>query len=491
MARDIRRDVFKKVESVSNAEFDSFSTASLITRSTNDITQIQMVTDMIIRMTFYAPIIGVGGIIRAMGKASSMWWLIAVAVVTLVCIILVVFTAALPKFKMMQKLVDRLNLVARESLSGMMVIRSFNMQPFEEKRFDKANADLTKTSLFINRLMVVMMPVMMLIMSSLTLAVIWVGSHEVGNANMQVGDMMAFMQYAMQIVMAFLMMSLMFIILPRASVSADRIAEILKTDPLIRDPTTPKQFHEPFNGTIEFRNVSFRYPKAEGDVLHNISFIAKPGETTAFIGSTGAGKSTIANLILRFYEVTSGSILIDNIDIREITQHDLREKIGYVPQKSALFSGTIENNLRYADENASEETIQSAVDISQVTEFINSSADGLDSIIAQGGMNVSGGQKQRLSIARAIVKKAPIYILDDSFSALDYKTDSALRQSFKKNAGSSNLIIITQRISTIMNAEQIIVLDDGKIVGKGNHSELMKTCETYKGIAFSQLNLEE
>jgi ATP-binding cassette subfamily B protein len=489
-ARDVRRDVFENVENFSNAEFDKFSTASLITRSTNDITQIQMVVVIMIRMMFYAPILGIGGVIRMLGKDSSMWWLIAVAVMILISLILIVFSVALPKFRAIQKLVDRLNLVSRENLAGMMVIRAFNMQDFEEERFDKANVDLTAVSLFINRLMVIMMPFMMLIMNGLSLAIIWVGAHQVAQANMQVGDMIAIMQYAMQIVMSFLFLSMLFIILPRASVSADRIADVLETELSINDPEQPKQLPEPFKGEVEFRNVSFRYPGADEDVLHDINFTARPGETTAFIGSTGSGKSTIINLFPRFYDVTQGSILVDGIDIREITQHQLRDKIGYVPQKGVLFSGTIESNLRYADENATDDMLASAIDIAQVTEFVNSKEEGVQAEISQGGSNVSGGQKQRLSIARALVNNPPIYIFDDSFSALDFKTEAALRKQLKEKTGDSTVLVVTQRVSTVMNAEQIIVLEEGKIVGKGTHEELMETCETYKEIAVSQLNME-
>ena len=487
MARDIRRDIFEKVESYSNTEFDKFSTASLITRTTNDVTQIQMVVMMMVRMVFYAPLIGVGGLIKVLAKDSPLSWLIGLAVLVLISLIIVIFSVALPRFKVIQKLVDRINLVARENLTGMMVIRAFNMQTFEEKRFDKANQDLTANSLFINRIMVIMMPLMMLIMNLLMVGIIWFGAKQVADANMQVGDMLAFMQYAMQIVMSFLMLSFMFIIIPRASVSADRIAEVLNTEPNIHDPKEPKKFSTPFQGTVEFRNVTFRYPGGDIDALENISFTAKPGQMTAFIGSTGAGKSTIVNLIPRFYEVTGGAILIDGVDIREVTQHDLREKIGYVPQKSSLFSGSIESNLRYADQHATGDMLQAAIEIAQAKEFVDSKPEGLAAEISQGGQNVSGGQKQRLSIARAIVKKPPIYILDDSFSALDFKTDAALRRAFKEKAAESTLLIVTQRVSTIKNAEQIIVLDDGRIVGKGTHNELMETCETYREIATSQL----
>jgi ATP-binding cassette subfamily B multidrug efflux pump len=491
VARDLRRSVFQRVESFSSTEFDKFSTASLITRTTNDITQIQMVVIMVMRMVIYAPIIGVGGVIRAVGKSASMWWIIALAVIVLLGLILTVFTIALPKFKSIQNLIDRLNLVTRENLSGMMVIRAFNMQPFEENRFDKANRDLTGTLLFINRIMVVMMPVMMMVMNGVVLLIIWVGAHQVAESHMQVGDMLAFMQYAMQIVFSFLMLSIMFIILPRAAVSADRVADVLGTRPSIRDPETPKRFPEPFGGTVEFRNVCFRYPGAEEDVLHNISFTARPGQTTAFIGTTGSGKSTIVSLIPRFYEVSDGAILIDGVDIRAVTQHDLREKIGYVPQKSTLFSGTVESNLLYADPNTCEAELKHAADIAQASEFIFSKPEGMQTEVAQGGMNVSGGQKQRLSIARALVKKAAIYIFDDSFSALDFKTDSALRKALKQNTGGSTLLIVTQRISTIMRSEQIIVLDEGKIADKGTHAELMKSCEVYRGIAAAQLSKEE
>jgi ATP-binding cassette subfamily B protein len=491
LARDLRRTVFQRVESFSNTEFDKFSTASLITRSTNDITQIQMVVIMIMRMVIYAPIIGVGGVIRAIGKGANMWWIIALAVVVLLGLILTVFAIALPKFKAIQSLIDRLNLVTRENLSGMMVIRAFNMQSFEEERFDKANVNVTNTLRFVNRIMVIMMPVMMMVMNGVMLTIIWVGAHQVADSTMQVGDMMAFMQYAMQILMAFLMLAMMFIILPRASVSGDRIAAVLETEPAIEDPEDPKHFPEPFKGSIEFRDVCFRYPAAEEDVLHNISFTAQPGQTTAFIGTTGSGKSTIVSLIPRFYEVTEGAVFVDGIDIREVAQHDLRDRIGFVPQKSNLFSGTIEDNLRYADENASEEELKMAADIAQASEIIAEKPEGMQSEIAQGGMNVSGGQKQRLAIARALVKKAPIYIFDDSFSALDFKTDAALRKALKEHTSSSTLLIVTQRIATIKNAEQIVVLDEGRVVGKGNHQELMKDCEVYRGIALSQLSKEE
>jgi ATP-binding cassette subfamily B protein len=491
LSRDLRRNVFERVENFSSSEFDKFSTASLITRTTNDITQIQIVVVMGMRMFIYAPIIAIGGIIRAIAKSPNMWWIIALAVVAMFGLIVTIFSIALPKFKAVQTLIDRLNLVMRENLSGMMVIRAFNTEKIEEDRFDKANKNLTKTLLFVNRVTVVMMPVMMLIMNGVVVLIIWVGSHQVANATIQVGDMMAFMQYALQILFAFMMLSMMFIILPRASVSGDRISEVLETEPLIRDLPQPRQFPEPFKGTIEFQDVSFHYPGAEEDALHNITFTAQPGQTTAFIGTTGSGKSTIVSLIPRFYEVSNGAIQVDGVDIREVGQHELRDRIGFVPQKSNLFSGTIESNLLYGDENVSDEELKLASNIAQASEFINSKPEGMQAEVAQGGMNVSGGQKQRLAIARALVKKAPIYIFDDSFSALDYKTDAALRKALKANTGSSTLLIVTQRIATIKNAEQIIVLDDGRIVGKGTHQELMKDCEVYRGIALSQLSKEE
>ena len=490
-ARDIRQAVFQKVEDFSSAEFDKFSTASLITRSTNDVTQVQMVIFMMLRMVFYAPIIGIGGIIRAVDKSPNMWWIIAVAVLTLLGMILVVFSIALPKFKIIQSLIDRLNLVTRENLSGMMVIRAFNKQTDEEKRFDKANRDLTDNSLFVARIMVTMMPIMMLIMNGLSLLIIWVGAHQVAEANMQVGDMMAFLQYAMQIVFAFLMMSMMFIFLPRAAVSGGRIADVLETEFTINDPQNPKAFNAQFNGQVEFRNVSFRYPDALDDVLHNITFTAQPGEMTAFIGSTGCGKSTVINLIPRFYDVTEGSIILDGIDIREVRQSELRNKIGYVPQKGMLFSGTIESNLRYADQDASDEMLNEAIEIAQASEFINAKPEGMEAEISQGGSNVSGGQKQRLAIARALVKKPPIFIFDDSFSALDFKTDSALRKALKAKTGDSTVLVVTQRVATVKNADQIVVLDEGRVVGQGKHHELMESCETYREIAMSQLSQEE
>lgn len=490
LSRNLRKSVFTKVESFSNTEFDKFSTASLITRTTNDITQIQMLVIIMIRMVIYAPIMGAGGVMKALNKSSSMTWIIALAVVVLLGLILTVFTVAMPKFKIIQKLIDRLNLVTRENLTGMMVIRAFNTQDFEERRFDSANKDLTNTNLFVNRVMVFMMPAMMLVMNGVTLLIVWVGAHQIAESAMQVGDMMAFMQYAMQILFSFLMLSMMFIMIPRAAVSAQRIAEVLETKPTIVDPKDPKYFDK-VQGVVEFKNVTFRYPGAEEDALKNISFKALPDQTTAFIGSTGSGKTTLINLIPRFYDVTGGQVLIDGVDVKAVTQHDLRERIGYIPQKGSLFSGTIESNLKYADENASNEDITKAASIAQAMEFISEKPEGFAAEISQGGTNVSGGQKQRLSIARALVKRPKIYIFDDSFSALDFKTDSALRKALKAQTEESTVLIVAQRISTIMNAEQIIVLEDGKVVGIGTHKELMENCQTYQEIALSQLSKEE
>ena len=490
-SRDIRKSLFTRVESFSSEEFDKFSTASLITRTTNDITQIQMLIVFMIRMIFYAPMIGIGGVIRAVGKSASMSWIIALAVIVLLGLVSTVFSIALPKFKSVQKLVDRLNLVARENLAGMMVIRAFNTQEFEENRFDKANRDITNTMLFINRVMITMFPAMMLIMNGVTLLIVWVGAHDIANSSMQVGDMMAFMQYAIQIIFAFLMMSMMFIMIPRASVSASRIAEVLETEPTVVDPKESKKFDESQKGVVEFRNVSYRYLGAEEDAIKNITFKAEPGKTTAIIGSTGSGKSTLVNLIPRFYDATEGQVLVDGVDVKDVKQHDLREKIGYVPQKISLFKGTVMSNIKFGNENATDEEVKKAAEVAQAAEFIERLPDGYDSEISQDATNISGGQKQRLSIARALVKKPEIYIFDDSFSALDFKTDRALRKALKEYTGNSTVIIVAQRISTIMNADQIIVLDDGKIAGIGTHEELMKNCETYREIAYSQLSKEE
>lgn len=491
MARNLRGDVFRKVATFSNHEFDKFSVSSLITRTTNDVTQLQMLSMMLIRMVCYAPILGIGGIIKATQTNASMWWIIAIGLGALIILIGVIFSLALPKFKIIQTLVDRLNLVTREHLSGMMVVRAFNTQPFEERRFDRVNDDLTQTNLSVTRIMAFMMPMMLLIMNGLTLLIVWVGAQQVAAASMQVGDMIAFMQYALQVVFAFMMLSFMFIMIPRAAVSGDRIADVLETEVAIYDPNTPQRFPEPFDGTVEFRHVSFRYPGAEEDALHDLNFTARPGQTTAIIGSTGSGKSTLVNLIPRFYDVTAGAILIDGVDIRSVTQHDLRARLGYVPQRANLFSGTIESNLRYADEAAAPEVLNQAIEIAQASELIASKPEGLATEIAQGGTNVSGGQRQRLSISRALVKQAPIYIFDDSFSALDFKTDAALRRALKQHTSQSTLLIVTQRVSTVMQAEQIIVLDQGKIVGKGTHQELMNHCEVYREIALSQLGIEE
>lgn len=490
-ARNLRHDVFRKVERFSNAEFDRFSTASLITRTTNDIQQIQMLSVMALRFVFYAPIMGVGGVVKAVTKSPNLSWIIAVAVLVVIGLVLVLFSLSVPKFKLVQKLVDRLNLVTRESLTGMMVIRAFNTQKREEERFDEVNRDLTKTNLFVNRLMVFMMPVMMFVMNAVQITIIWIGAGQVDAGAIQVGDMMAFMQYAMQIIMSFLMISVMFIMLPRASVSAERINEVLDTEPVIQDKDAPKHFPSDFKGVVEFHNVTFTYPGASEPVLNDINFVAKPGETTAFIGSTGSGKSTLVNLIDRFYDVSAGHISIDGVDIRDVTQHELHEKIGFVPQKGVLFSGTIASNLRYGKEDAAEEELVAASRIAQAAEFIDEKENRYDSDIAQGGGNVSGGQKQRLSIARALVKQAPIYIFDDSFSALDFKTDAALRRALKQETGESTVLIVAQRISTIMGAEQIIVLDEGRIVGKGTHRELLQNCAVYREIAQSQLSEEE
>ena len=488
--RDLRGKVFRKVVEFSNGEFDKFSTASLITRSTNDIQQIQMLTVMILRMVLYAPIMGIGGVFKVFHTNVSMSWIIGLAVVLIAMVVMVLFVVAMPKFKILQNLVDRLNLVTREILTGLPVIRAFSTEKHEEERFDQANKDLTKTNLFVNRAMTFMMPTMMLIMNAISILIVWVGANGINDGQMQVGDMMAFIQYTMQIIMAFLMICMISIMLPRAAVSATRVDEVLTSTTLINDPKQPKHLKEG-KGMVEFDHVSFRYPGAEEDVLHDISFIAKPGETTAIIGSTGSGKSTMVNLIPRFYDVTEGKITIDGEDIRNVTQHELRDQLGYVPQKGVLFSGTIASNILYGNPDGSEETMMEAAKVAQAAEFIEEKPKCYDSRISQGGGNVSGGQKQRLSIARAIAKDPKIFIFDDSFSALDYKTDVTLRKALKEHTVNSTVIIVAQRISTILHAEQIIVLDEGKVAGIGTHKELLKNCDVYYQIAASQLSEKE
>ena len=487
----LRKDVFRKVVSFSNVEFDKFSTASLITRSTNDIQQIQNFTVMFVKMILYAPILGIGGVLKVLNTDTSMAWIIGVAVVAILIVLVVLFSLAIPRFKKVQKLVDKLNLVTRESLVGMLVIRAFSNQKVEEKRFDETNLDLRKTNTFVNRIMSVMMPTMTLIMNMITILIVWVGAHNIDAGSMQVGDMMAFIQYSMQIIMAFLMLSMLSVILPRASVSAMRISEILSTDVVIQDSEETKEFDEDKYGEVEFKDVSFKYEDAEDNVISNINFTAKPGQTTAFIGSTGSGKSTLINLIPRFFDVTEGKILVNGVDIRQIKQHKLRDEIGYVPQKAVLFSGTIDSNIRYGAEKASKNDITEAASIAQAMEFIESKPDKFETEIAQGGTNVSGGQKQRHSIARALAKKPKIFIFDDSFSALDLKTDAKLRKELKSKTKDATVLKVAQRISTILHADQIIVLDEGKVVGKGTHDELMKNCEVYNQIALSQLSKEE
>jgi len=491
VARNLRLDLFTKVESFSNAEFDHFSTASLITRNTNDITQIQSVSFMLIRMVLFAPIMGIGGVIRAFGKAPSMAWIIALAVLVLMGLVAVVMSIALPKFKAIQGLIDRVNKVAREQLTGLLVVRAFNRQEFEKERFDDANKELTKVNLFVTRVMVLLMPVIMLIMNVLSLAIIWFGAEQIAASTMQVGDMMAFLQYAMQIVMAFLMLSMAFIFIPRASVSADRISEVLRTEGSIKNPDSPVNLPEDTRGLVEFKNVSFKYPGADDLALNNISFKAFPGQTTAIIGSTGSGKSSLINLIPRFYDAQNGQILIDGKNIQDVEIHDLRTKIGYVPQKSILFSGTIESNLKYGTDELSDEQLKKAAETSRSMDFISGREDGFSSAISQSGANVSGGQKQRLSIARALTQDYPILIFDDSFSALDYKTDAELRRELEKEFKDTTRIIVAQRVSTIMQAQQILVLDEGALVGMGTHRELMEKCETYREIVLSQLSIKE
>lgn len=492
-SRDLRKDVFHKVEHFSSAEFNKFSTNTLITRTTNDIQQIQMVLVMILRIVIYAPIIGIGAIIKVNQSNANMTWIIALVIVVILSIMMVAFTTVMPKFKILQKLMDGLNSVVREMLDGMPVIRAFNNQKKEEEKFEEANSKIMKTNMFTARAMSTLMPLIMLVMNSATILIVWVGGHQIDSGSLQVGDMMAFMQYSMQIIMAFMMITMISIMIPRASVAAGRVSEILHTKPSIEDPQAPKHLADDQRGRIEFRNVSFRYPGAEEDVLKNITFTAEPGQTTAFIGSTGSGKSTIINLVPRFYDVTQGAIYVDGVNVKDVTQHELRDHIGYVPQKGTLFTGTIESNLRYAKEDATEEELAKAAEIAQALEFIEEKPERYETAITQGGTNVSGGQRQRLSIARALVKKPEIYIFDDTFSALDFKTDAKLRKALNIlcQETKSTVLLVAQRISSIMHAERIVVLDKGEVVGIGNHEELMKSCEVYQEIAYSQLSKEE
>ena len=491
LGRTLRSKTFEKVMRFSNKEMTEFSTASLITRSTNDIQQIQQMTVMMLRMVFFAPFMALGGIYKVLNTNTSMTWIIGVAVLGVLVIVGILFTTVMPRFKILQNLVDKLNLVTREILTGLPVIRAFSTERFEEKRFDGVNKDLTKVNMFVNRMMSCMMPAMMFVMNAVSVLIVWVGAKNIDTGAMQVGDMMAFIQYTMQIVMSFLMISMISVMLPRAAVSANRINEVLEKDILIKDDKNLKSFDDNKKGLVEFKNVSFKYPDADEEVLHDINFTAKSGQTTAFIGSTGSGKSTLINLIPRFYDVTEGEIKVDGANIKNVSLHDLREKIGYVPQKGVLFSGTIDSNLRYGKKNASEEDIRKAAEIAQSIDFINEKEDKFDSEISQGGSNVSGGQKQRLSIARAIAKDPEIFIFDDSFSALDFKTDAKLRKALKTETKDSTVLIVAQRISTIIDADQIVVLDEGKVVGIGTHKELLKNCEIYKEIALSQLSKEE
>ena len=491
VGRDLRRDVFRKVSYFNNNEMDQFSGASLITRSTNDITQVQNFLSIGLRMMCFAPIMGIGGLIMGLSKCLNLAWVLALALIVMLGLILTLFAVAMPRFKKMQTLIDRLNLVSREELSGLMVVRAFSNQPFMQDRFEKANKDLTGNTLFVNRAMATMMPFMMLVMNGLSLLIVWFGGKQIAASNLQVGDMMAFIQYAMQVIMSFLFISMMFIMVPRASVSAERINEVLTCESTVADPDQPTEMNHPVKGVVEFKDVSFRYEGADANVLEHVSFTARPGETVAFIGATGSGKSTLVNLIPRFYDATEGSIIVDGVDVRQMRQKDLREAIGYVPQKGLLFSGTVATNLRYGRADAPDELLKESADIAQATEFIQTLENGMDTAISQGGTNVSGGQRQRLSIARALVKQAPIYIFDDTFSALDFKTDAKLRAALKGYTKQSTVFIVAQRVSTIMHADQILVLDEGRVVGKGTHEELLKNCETYREIAESQLSKEE
>ena len=489
--RDLRSGVFHKVVGFSNNEFNHFSTASLITRSTNDIQQIQMLIVMLLRMVLYAPILAIGGVLQVMKTNVSMSWIIGLAVIIIAFVVLLLFLVVMPKFKVLQNLVDKLNLVTREILTGLPVIRAFSTEKHEEERFDDANRTLTKTNLFVNRAMTFMMPVMMLVMNGVSVLIVWTGAHGISDGQMQVGDMMAFIQYTMQIIMGFLMLCMISIMLPRAAVAADRVEEVLKSETMIHDPKQEKHFPKDGKGVLTFDHVSFRYPGADEDVLEDITFTAKPGETTAIIGSTGSGKSTLVNLIPRFYDVTSGDITLDGVDIREVKQHELREKLGYVPQKGVLFSGDIASNIMFGNSHGSDDEMIEAAEIAQATEFIDTKPEKYKSPISQGGANVSGGQKQRLSIARAIAKHPQVFIFDDSFSALDYKTDVTLRRALAEKTSGSTVLIVAQRISTILHAEQIIVLDEGKVAGKGTHAELLRNCPVYREIAESQLSRKE
>lgn len=491
VGRDLRRDVFRKVSYFNNNEMDQFSGASLITRSINDVTQVQNFLSIGLRMMCFAPIMGIGGLIMGLSKCLNLAWVLALALIVMLGLILTLFAVAMPRFKKMQTLIDRLNLVSREELSGLMVVRAFSNQPFMQNRFEKANKDLTGNTLFVNRAMATMMPFMMLVMNGLSLLIVWFGGKQIAASNLQVGDMMAFIQYAMQVIMSFLFISMMFIMVPRASVSAERINEVLTCESTVADPAQPTEMNHPVKGVVEFKDVSFRYEGADANVLEHVSFTARPGETVAFIGATGSGKSTLVNLIPRFYDATEGSITVDGVDVRQLRQKDLRDAIGYVPQKGLLFSGTVATNLRYGRADASDELLKESADIAQATEFIQTLENGMDTAISQGGTNVSGGQRQRLSIARALVKQAPIYIFDDTFSALDFKTDAKLRAALKGYTEKSTVFIVAQRVSTIMHADQILVLDEGRVVGKGTHEELLKNCETYREIAESQLSKEE
>jgi len=490
-SRILRKKVFEKVSNFSSEEINKFSPASLITRTTNDIQHVQMTTFMILRMMVMAPIMAIGGISKVIKNSPSLTWIIAIAVVSLFIVIIILFSLAMPKFKMFQKLVDRLNLVTRENLTGLKVVRAFNNEEYQEQKFDKANTNLTKLNLFVNKVMITLQPLTMLIMNLTMVAVIWVGSHQVDIGALQIGDMMAFIQYAMQIMTSFMMLSMLFVMIPRASISANRIMEVLNTAPKITDPEDSKKPNNKLKGQVEFKNVSFAYPDADEAVLYDISFVAEKGKTTAFIGSTGSGKSTLINLIPRFYDVTDGEILVNGINVKDYKQEDLRNLIGYVPQKGVLFSGTIKSNLKYGNDKLTEKEMKEVSRVAQALDFIEEKDKKFDTHISQGGKNVSGGQKQRLSIARALAKNPDIFIFDDSFSALDFKTDKTLRTELKKYTKDATVLIVAQRISTIMNADKIIVLDEGKIVGIGTHKELINNCDVYKEIALSQLNEEE